>query len=153
MPSAAAALNVQTLALVFAAGFVAVLVFHQGIYALLYAAGVVPPSRPPAPSNAPWAMERVPPLGVPRVISSAFWGGVWAVVLWPILGGLSGAAYWLAWLVVGGVALTLVFFFVVQPAKGEKGSFSVTRFAGGFLLNAAWGVGVALFMRLAGQAG
>jgi hypothetical protein len=147
------ALGAQTLAMAFAGGFLAVLLFHQGLYALLYAAGVIPRAKPPAPSNAPWDMTGVPPLGVPRVISSAFWGGVWALVLWPLLSGLTGTPYWLAWFVVGGLALTLVFFFVVVPIKGANIAFSLPRFAVGFLLNGAWGVGTALFLRYAAGVG
>ena len=153
MPFTAAALNAQTLALVFVAGFLAVLVFHQGLYGLLYAAGVIPRAEPPAPSNAPWSIERVPPLGLPRVLSSSFWGGVWAVVLWLLLSGLTGTAYWLGWFVAGGLALTLVFFFVVMPIKGQKMPFSVPRFLVGFALNGAWGIGTALFMRTLGGIG
>jgi hypothetical protein len=154
MPFMMAALNVQTLALAFIAGFAAVLVFHQGLYALLYAGGVIPRAKPPAPPNAPWDMTGVPPLGVPRVISSSFWGGIWAIALWPLLSVFTGPAFWLAWFIAGGVALTTVFFFVVLPLKGQQMPFSVPRFLVGCLLNGAWGVGTALFMRgLAGVVG
>jgi hypothetical protein len=144
------ALNAQTLLMVFIAGFIAVPVFHQGLYAALYYGGVIPAAKPPAPSNAPWDMARVPPLSIPRVVSSAFWGGVWALGLWPLLAGLTGAAYWLAWFVVGGLALTAVFFFVVMPIKGQKMPFSVPRFLVGVALNGVWGVGTALILRFLG---
>ena len=134
--------------LAFLAGFVATLVFHQGLYALLYAGGVIPRAQPPAPSNAPWDMTSVPPLGVPRVLSASFWGGLWAVLLWPLLSGFDGAAYWIAWFVVGGLALTLVFFFLVAPIKGMTMPFSLARFAVGCLLNGAWGIGTALLLRV-----
>lgn len=137
----------------FIAGFLAVPIFHQGLYALLYAGGVIPRAQPPAPSNAPWDMTRVPPLGVPRIVSSSFWGGVWAIALWPLLSPLSGSAYWWAWFVVGGVALTLVFFFVVLPAKGQKMPFNLPRFLVGFALNGLWGIGTALILRYAGGIG
>ena len=90
MPSAIAAFNAQILLMAFVAGFLAVPIFHQGLYAALYHGGVIPPAKPPAPSNAPWDMTRVPPFSIPRVISSSFWGGVWALVLWPLLSGFSG---------------------------------------------------------------
>ena len=138
---------------VFAAGFLAVLVFHQGLYALLYHGGIIPKAKPPAPSNAPWDMLRVPPLGIPRVLSSAFWGGVWALVLMPLLQTFTGGAYWLAWFVVGGLALTLVFFYVVAPAKGMNIPFSLPRFGVGFALNGAWGLGTAWLARLLGGTG
>jgi hypothetical protein len=153
MPFATAALNPQTLLLAFIAGFFAVLVFHQGLYGALYAGGIIPRSKPLQPSNAPWAMTPVPPLGVPRVLSSSFWGGVWALVLWPLLSNLTGAPYWIAWFIVGGVALTAVFFFVVMPLKGEKVPVSVPRFLVGCALNGAWGIGTALFLRMFGGVG
>jgi len=57
----------------FIAGFVSTLVFHQGVLWLLYTGGFSP--------RAPWNMTPVPPLNAPAVISLAFWGGVWGVVL------------------------------------------------------------------------
>ena len=153
MASAALGFNAPTLFMAFIAGFLAVPVFHQGLYASLYYGGIIPPAAPPAPSNAPWDMQPVPPLGVPRILSSSFWGGVWAIVLWPLLSGLTGAAYWLAWFIVGGLALTTVFFLVVMPLKGQKMPLSATRFAVGCALNGVWGVGTALFLRVLGGGG
>ena len=57
----------------FIAGFASTLVFHQGLLWLLYTAGFSP--------RAPWNMAPVPPLNAPAVISLAFWGGVWGIVL------------------------------------------------------------------------
>ena len=57
----------------FLAGFAATLVFHQGLLELYYLAGVV--------SHPAWGIRLVPPFGVPQMISLAFWGGVWGVVL------------------------------------------------------------------------
>src|SRR3990170_7490205 len=60
-------------AMAFVAGFVSVLIFHQGVWALYGAAG-----KAPGPA---WNRAPVPPLGVPAVLSSAFWGGLWGIVL------------------------------------------------------------------------
>src|SRR4026209_421075 len=65
-------MSLGTAAAAFAAGFISVLVFHQGVWALYGAAGK-------APSLA-WNMAPVPPLGVPTVLSSSFWGGLWGIV-------------------------------------------------------------------------
>ena len=73
----------RTILLGFLAGFVAVLVFHQGAAWLLHmltvkaqiGAGVF--GRVPFPFN----MAPVKPFGVPQVLSWAFWGGVWGVAL------------------------------------------------------------------------
>ncbi len=65
------------LALAFAAGFISVLVFHQAMLAILHGLGVTP--------GVPWQTTPVPPLGIPQVISSAFWGGLWGIVLAQVL--------------------------------------------------------------------
>ena len=68
----------------FIAGFASTQVFHQGLLWLLYAGGVSP--------SAAWDMTPVPPLNAPAVISQAFWGGVWGIVLWALIGA-SGNGY------------------------------------------------------------
>jgi hypothetical protein len=57
-------------ALGFIAGFIAVLIFHQGLCYLFELAGFVPFTSPA------WALDPIPPFGVPSVMSKAFWGGV-----------------------------------------------------------------------------
>jgi hypothetical protein len=134
------------LAVAFAAGFLAVPVFHQLLLLILYLAGVVP--------VAPFSMEPTAPLGVPAVVSSSFWGGVWGIVFVLILPRLfHGAAYWAASAIIGGVALTLVYMFIVTPLKtGDLPRNMTGVFIIGFLLNAAWGIGWALFLKLFARA-
>jgi hypothetical protein len=126
----------------FVAGFASTLVFHQGLLWLLYAGGVSP--------RAPWSMTPVPPLHLPAVISLAFWGGVWGVVLWAMIGASRGGAYWAQALVIGALGPSLVAWFVVMPMKGMgfAGGWDPNIIVGALLLNAAWGVGVALLMPL-----
>jgi hypothetical protein len=50
----------------FIAGFLAVLIFHQSVWYLLYQIGMIPPKRPA------WPLDPIPPFGVPSVISKAF---------------------------------------------------------------------------------
>src|SRR5262245_6105149 len=96
----------------FLAGFLATLLFHQGLLFAFHRAGVSP--RPA------YVMTPTAPLQVPQVISLAFWGGVWAVALAPLLARWEGSwAWWAAWLVVGAIAPTFVAFFVVLPLKGK----------------------------------
>src|SRR5689334_16230988 len=64
--------SAKHLALGFVAGFVSVLTFHQITLGLLHLLGVTP--------GVPYRFNPMPPLGVPLVISSAFWGGVWGIV-------------------------------------------------------------------------
>jgi hypothetical protein len=94
----------------FIAGFASTLVFHQGVLWLLYAGGFSP--------RAPWNMTPVPPLNVPAAISLAFWGGLWGIVLWALIGASHGGAYWTKALVIGALGPSLVAWFVVMPIKG-----------------------------------
>jgi len=129
------------LGLAFVAGFLAVPVFHQVLLWILHAAGIVP--------IAPFDLRPTRPLGVPELVSISFWGGVWGVVFALTLPRwFSGRAYWIAALVGGGAALTLVFMFVVWPLKiGGLPPDPIGLFVVGFLLNAAWGIGWALLLR------
>jgi hypothetical protein len=134
----------KMLILGFVAGFVATLTFHQGLWFVFNHVGVL--DRPA------WPVDPIPPLGVPAVLSKAFWGGLWGLVLTPILGRLDGASYWAAWIVVGAVALTAVSFFIVAPLKGLPIPALWPRFFIGLALNGIWGFGTALFLRLLGAA-
>ena len=121
----------------FFAGFLATLLFHQGLVALFWLAGAIP-----AP---PWSMSPVAPLGVPKVISLAFWGGVWGLPVWWLIRRWRGVRQWLAALVVGAIGPTAVALLVVFPLKGlDVNSATVI---GGLLVNGAWGIGVVCFMR------
>lgn len=130
----------------FIAGALAVLTFHQGMLALLHAAGVTP--------AAPYNMAPTPPLGVPQVLSSAFWGGVWGVVFATLVwSGRDSRRDWIAAVLFGAIALTLVAWFVVAPLKQRPlaGGGVPAAMLTGILVNAAWGVGtmvvLVLFMR------
>ena len=124
----------------FIAGFLAVLVFHQVALLGLHHAGIAP---------APWNLAPVPPFGVPAVVSAAFWGGLWGIVfvlLAPRFG--RGAGYWIASLLFGAVALTLVAWFIVLPLKGQPpgGGIAWPGVLIGPVVNGAWGLGTALLL-------
>lgn len=129
----------------FAAGFLSTLVFHQGLLAVLFAAGATP--------RRPWATAPVAPFGVPSVVSLAFWGGTWGILLWEILRRKTGRARWVAAAVLGALLPTLVALFVVFPLKGlpVAGGWKPDILVGALLLNGAWGLGVVVFMRLFGS--
>lgn len=122
--------------LAFASGFVSTLVFHQGLIGLLYWAGVAP--------SAPFAMDSVPPLGVPAVLSLAFWGGVWGWPVWWLMRRFRGMGYWLSGIGAGAVGPTAVALLVVFPLKGREVGLDMVP--AGLLVNAAWGLGLALMM-------
>ena len=127
----------------FLAGFFSTLVFHQGFLAILHAAGASP--------RAAYSMQPTAPLGIPAVLSLAFWGGVWGIALWLVIQQHRGSAlYWILALIVGAVAPSLVALLVVLPLKGQPvaGGGNPALIMGALLLNGVWGVGVAAFMRL-----
>jgi len=128
----------------FVAGFLSTLVFHQGLLALLFAGGLT--------TRRPWVMAPTRPMGVPAVLSLAFFGGLWGILLWEMVRGRLGAARWVTALVAGAVAPTLVALFVVLPLKGlgVAGGWKPDILVGALLLNGAWGLGVVALMGLFG---
>jgi hypothetical protein len=132
-----------TAAVAFAAGFISVLIFHQGVWALYGTAGK-------APSPA-WNMAPVPPLGVPAVLSSSFWGGLWGIVLvWLLPLAAPSMGYWAAAIILGALMTSLVALLVVAPLKGRPfaGGWKPQVWAFALSVNAAWGLGVAVLLRL-----
>lgn len=124
----------------FAAGFCATIFFHQPALWLLHQAGMTP--------RTPYTMTPVPPFGVPSVISLAFWGGVWGLILIPAIARIrSEGAYFAAAIAIGAIAPTLVAAFIIAPLRHKPlpGSFSALML--GFIINGAWGLGTALFFR------
>lgn len=122
----------------FTGGFIATLVFHQGVLALFWLAGAIP--------AMPWNMNPVPPLGIPQVISLAFWGGLWGLPVWWLIRRWQGAPYWLSAVAIGAVGPTLVAMLVVFPMKGIE--VNAAKVVGGLIVNAAWGLGLAVWMQL-----
>ncbi|MDX1607246.1 MAG: hypothetical protein R3202_13725 [Candidatus Competibacterales bacterium] len=135
--------------LAFVAGFVATLVFHQTALTVVWTAGLT--------GFAPFPMAPTWPFGVPKLFSLAFWGGVWGIVMMALIRRLTGSHYWLAALVFGAIAPTLVVWFVVLPLNGLPvgGGWRPAGIATGLIVNGAWGVGTAILyrgMRFAGPA-
>jgi hypothetical protein len=133
---------VQRIVLAFLAGAAAVLVFHQGVLLLAYFVGLV--------ASPPYSLASTPPFGVPKLVSLAFWGGLWGIVMIVLLR-RSGAwnRLWPAF-VFGGIVPTLVGALVVVPLKGQDIALWLhpSRLMFGFLINGAWGLGTALGYRL-----
>jgi hypothetical protein len=125
----------------FVAGFIATLIFHQPVLALLHSLGITP--------RGAYAMKPVPPFGVPSVISLSFWGGVWGVIMMPVIIRWRGAAFWIGAILFGAILPTLVAAFVVAPLKhmpinGNPGKQLLI----GLALNGAWGFGTALIYKV-----
>ena len=139
MPNRSASQFAVSIGLAFLAGFIAVLIFHQGVLGILHGLGVAP---------RPFNLRPTAPLAVPAVISSAFWGGIWAIALALVLRGLSGSAYWLTALLFGALVLTAVALFVVAPLKGQPLLLQPSHIMLGLAVNGAWGIGTAILFRL-----
>jgi hypothetical protein len=127
----------------FLAGFGSTLTFHQGTHAALYAFGLWP--KPPYP------MAPTKPLKIPAVISLALWGGLWGVLTWLVIRGQTGADYWIAATVFGAILPSIVALFIVFPLKAMPvaGGGSMRVIVPVLILNGAWGLGVAVFMKVA----
>lgn len=126
----------------FIAGFMATLAFHQTVLGLIHM------GNPAAP--APFNLTATAPLGVPAVVSLAFWGGVWGIVLWALIRNSVRASYWIKATVIGAIGPSAVALFVVMPIKGMgvAAGWDPKIIVGALILNAAWGIGVGMFMRL-----
>lgn len=126
----------------FLAGFLATITFHQLMLALLNELGLTP--------RRAFIIAPIPPFGVPAMLSTAFWGGLWGVVLtFVIQENYSAARSWLFALLFGTFATTLVSWFVVAPLKSMPiaGGWRIPTMATTVLVNAAWATGTALLLR------
>lgn len=133
--------SIRRIILAFVAGFAAVLLFHQPVLALLHALGVT--------GAMPYPMRPVPPLGVPQVVSQAFWGGVWGVILSFVAPFFPrGIGYWVAAILFGAVVLSSVAWLVVAPLKGlpVAGGGRPAAIVTALAVNGAWGFGTALLL-------
>jgi hypothetical protein len=136
----------KLLLLGFAAGALATFFCHQSAWYVLNQVGAIPPDRPA------WPLDPIPPLGVPYIVSKMFWGGLWGGVLALFLTRIEGAAYWIAWIVVGAIAPSLVAMYVVPLIKGLPVADFWPRAGVAGTVNAAWGLGTGFFLWLFGAA-
>ncbi|HYH10485.1 MAG TPA: hypothetical protein VEK11_25800 [Thermoanaerobaculia bacterium] len=127
----------------FVAGALAVPLFHQLALWMLNAIGTI--------DRAPFPMDATKPFGVPAVISLAFWGGLWGIILGAVLLRTRGATYWIVAIVLGAIAPTLVAAFVAAPLKGQPAGGNAKMAVVGLTVNAAWGLGTALIARFLGS--
>jgi hypothetical protein len=126
----------------FIAGALGVLIFHQGVVLAMYLLGLLP--------SPPYSLRATPPLGVPQVLSSAFWGGLWGILLvWCMTTLRSADRLWVA-VLFGGILPTLVGILVVTPLRGGDPleRLQIAGLLRGFAINGAWGLGTAIVYRL-----
>lgn len=120
----------------FIAGFLSTLIFHQGLVTLLAATGAI--------GARAYNLSPTDPFGIPAVISLAFWGGVWGVVLWLLVRANHGLTRWVWAAVVGAVGPTAVALLVVFPLKGIDVGLGMVPV--GMVLNGVWGAGTLVLL-------
>jgi hypothetical protein len=130
----------------FIAGFLAVLIFHQPMLSLLASMQIT--------QAVPYSFKPVAPLGMPQFLSAAFWGGIWGMVFYFVSRRWRyDYSYWLKAFAFGMIFPTLVAWFVAAPLKGlpmaAGGKFN--GMLTGLAVNAAWGLGTAILLRLSAQ--
>lgn len=127
----------RTVIVGFFAGAASVLIFHQLGFLIANELGLLKAQL--------YNMRPVPPLGVPTIISSAFWGGLWGIVGAYVVPRLPSAidGPW-GWILFAGVFVTLVNWFVVLPIKGAPigGGFRMPNVIVVPLIYAFWGLGM-----------
>ena len=123
----------------FLAGFLSTFVFHQGALALLYVTGLLP--------RAPFDLTPTAPLGIPSVVSLAFFGGLWGVIIWHFLTTfLKKRSALISACVLGAIGPTFVAFTVVSPLKNV--AINPAMIPVGLFLNFVWGFGLWAFLKL-----
>lgn len=126
----------------FIAGFLSTLVFHQLTLEVLWIAGLAP--------FGPFSMAATQPLGIPAVLSLAFWGGIWGILFAQLEGGFPRrGGYWAVTFLFGAILPSLVALLIVLPLKGKPmgGGWHVSLLITAFLINGAWGIGTAVFLK------
>lgn len=126
----------------FAAGALAVLVFHQVTILILYHTGLA--------TNFPWSMRPIPRWGTPALVNQMFWGGMWGVLYALIEPRLPPRSEPLRGMLFGVVGPWLIGVGLAVPyLRGGAYLFSANpgRIPIGLLIHAAFGLGLALFWR------
>ena len=129
------------LVLGFLTGALSHLIFQGGFGAILYAAQLLP--------ALPWSLAPVPPLGVPRSLSYAFWAGLWGLVYVLLEPRLTAHFGWWVGGLVFGIAPLLVYWFVVLPLKGAGvgGGFHLPQVPIEVGFHVIFGIGLAILYR------
>jgi hypothetical protein len=136
----------------FICGALAVIVFHQGtVFLLFHQFGLLKSLGVPdafRPATAGFAFRPVPPIGVPQLVSTAFWGGLWGILLAALVR-YARMPDLLTGFLLGSVVCTVVGFTLFATLRGQPmwGGGNMMTWARVMLINGAWGWGAALLMR------
>ena len=94
--------------------------------------------------RAPYDFSPTSPLGVPSVISLAFFGGLWGILIWHLIEKLSHRAQIIRAIIYGAAGPSIIALAIVFPLKGKEVQMAFIPLA--FLLNGVWGLGLWLLM-------
>jgi hypothetical protein len=126
------------IAIGFIAGAVSALTFHAFAWWIFYLIG----------------MQRIPPypmvgnmIGVPVILSLAFWAGVWGIVM-VLAAPRIAQPFWVVCLIVS-VAASIVQIFVVPPLRGAPINWDVIAWVRVLIINGVWGIGTAIIATFA----
>ena len=139
------ALSLRYVVMGFIAAAIAVVLVHQSIVFLLNTAGIW--------DKAPWSTAPTGPWGVPSILNSIFWGGLWGAVLALAFNTLPGTATWLKGLFFGWMIFLVSNCVVLPLIKGQPlfYSFDPAKLLSVFLILSGFGIATALiYERLRG---
>ncbi len=125
----------------FLAGALSVLVFHQGMILLLNLLSLIPAT--------PWSMRPIPPFGVPAILNSMFWGGLWGIGFVAVADRIPGGDYRLRGVIYGLIGPFLLGNGLLVPLiKGGQLLWGgqPMRMLIGALIASAFGLGLALLV-------
>jgi hypothetical protein len=128
----------RDLVLGFLAGALAVVTFHQGMVFLLSSIGLI--------QSRVYALQGVPPFGVPTILNQMFWGGLWGLLFAALADALPPWPLLLLGFTFGVLGPVLTSWFVVASLKGLPIAAGGVpqRMLAGILINGCWGIGMAL---------
>lgn len=128
----------------FLAAAISVVVAHEGIVFLLNKAGVWQPKA--------FATTPVPPLGVPVILNSVFWGGLWGAVYAAGHHLLPAGPVW-AKGALFGIMIAIVSNSIILPVIKDQPvfyGFDAAKLSFVFLILATFGAATAIFYQALG---
>jgi hypothetical protein len=104
--------SLRSVTLGFVAAALSVITVHQGIVYLFASAKLLPPA------SVAWSLKPFGPLGIPQLVNSVFWGGLWGVLFAAVWPKLPGGAMWLRGLIFGLIVAVVSNWILVPFIKG-----------------------------------
>lgn len=141
--------SLRNAALGFVAAALSVVIVHQGIVFLLNTMGMVP--------SKPWSMSPVLPYGVPTIVNSIFWGGLWGALFGLVHDKLPGGPLWLKGLIYGLLIVVISNWLLLPLIKGQIfgvpnqvlfAGYDPMRLLAGALILGGFGTGLGIIFAL-----